>query len=148
MQAGDQNQDRIVERRGRHTIVAHLQLLGHVRVEESRTLDSVVTPVAFGGKPKPAELPKTGLCEVVSVDCSAKQIRVAIDPGKEKPDEAKRVYEQIAQVALSPPAELIGLSVWSLAKLRDYLLEQKIVSGISIERLRQATQPIRSPASP
>ena len=47
------------------------------------------------------------------------------------------VTEQIAQVALSPPAKLIGLSVWSLAKLRDYLVEQKIVAAISLERLRQ-----------
>lgn len=47
------------------------------------------------------------------------------------------VTEQIAQVALSPPATLIGMSVWSLAKLRDYLLAQKIVASISIERLRQ-----------
>lgn len=47
------------------------------------------------------------------------------------------VTEQIAQVALSPPRELIGLSVWSLSKLRDYLVEQKIVPSISLERLRQ-----------
>lgn len=47
------------------------------------------------------------------------------------------VTEQIAQVALSPPATLIGMSVWSLAKLRDYLIAQKIVGSISIERLRQ-----------
>jgi len=47
------------------------------------------------------------------------------------------VTEQIAQVALSPPRELIGMSVWSLAKLRDYLVDQKIVSSISLERLRQ-----------
>jgi transposase len=47
------------------------------------------------------------------------------------------ITEQIAEVALSPPRQLIGLSVWSLPKLRQYLIEQKIVSGISIERLRQ-----------
>jgi len=47
------------------------------------------------------------------------------------------VTEQIAQVALSPPKELIGMSVWSLAKLRDYLVAQKIVVSISLERLRQ-----------
>lgn len=47
------------------------------------------------------------------------------------------VTEQIAEVALSPPATLIGMSVWSLAKLREYLVAQKIVSWISIERLRQ-----------
>ena len=47
------------------------------------------------------------------------------------------VTEQIAEVALSSPKPLIGMSVWSLPKLRDYLVEQKIVAGISIERLRQ-----------
>jgi transposase len=47
------------------------------------------------------------------------------------------ITEQIAEVALSPPKQLIGLSVWSLPKLRQYLIEQKIVPGISIERLRR-----------
>jgi len=47
------------------------------------------------------------------------------------------VTEQIAEVALSPPRQLIGMSVWSLAKLRDYLIEQKIVAAISLEWLRQ-----------
>jgi len=47
------------------------------------------------------------------------------------------VTEQIAEVALSPPRELIGMSVWSLSKLREYLVAQKIVPSISIERLRQ-----------
>src|SRR5690606_10752827 len=47
------------------------------------------------------------------------------------------VVEQIAEVALSPPRQLIGMSVWSLPKLRDYLVEQEIVASISIERLRQ-----------
>lgn len=47
------------------------------------------------------------------------------------------VTEQIAEVALSSPKALIGMSVWSLPKLRDYLVAQRIVPGISIERLRQ-----------
>ena len=47
------------------------------------------------------------------------------------------VTEQIAEVALSSPKALIGMSVWSLPKLRDYLLAQRIVAAISIERLRQ-----------
>jgi len=47
------------------------------------------------------------------------------------------VTEQIAEVALSPPKELIGLSVWSLPKLREYLMAQKIVPSISLEWLRQ-----------
>jgi len=47
------------------------------------------------------------------------------------------VIEQIGEVALSPPKELIGMSVWSLAKLREYLVEQKIVRWISLEWLRQ-----------
>src|SRR5437868_6777292 len=47
------------------------------------------------------------------------------------------VIEQIAEVALAPPRELIGMSVWSLPKLRDYLVAQKVVPSISVERLRQ-----------
>jgi transposase len=47
------------------------------------------------------------------------------------------VTEQIAEVALSPPSTLIGMSIWSLAKLRQYLVAQKIVPSISLERLRQ-----------
>jgi len=47
------------------------------------------------------------------------------------------VVEQICQVALSPPKILIGMSVWSLEKLREYLIEQGIISWISLEWLRQ-----------
>jgi len=47
------------------------------------------------------------------------------------------VTEQIAEVALSSPKVLIGMSVWSLPKPRHYLVAQKIVPGISVERLRQ-----------
>jgi transposase len=47
------------------------------------------------------------------------------------------VTEQIAEVALSPPKQLIGMSVWSLPKLRDYLVAQEVVASISVERLRQ-----------
>lgn len=45
--------------------------------------------------------------------------------------------EQIGEVALSSPQALIGMTQWSLPKLRDYLVEQRIVSNISIEWLRQ-----------
>lgn len=45
--------------------------------------------------------------------------------------------EQISEVALSSPQSLIGMTQWSLPKLRDYLIEQRIVSHISIEWLRQ-----------
>ena len=45
--------------------------------------------------------------------------------------------EQIYEVALSPPKELIGMSVWSLPKLRTYLQEQGIVASICLEWLRQ-----------
>jgi transposase len=47
------------------------------------------------------------------------------------------IVEQVYEVALSPPKELIGMSVWSLPKLRDYLQEQGIVNSISMEWLRQ-----------
>jgi transposase len=41
------------------------------------------------------------------------------------------VLEQIAEVAVSSPVALIGLSRWSLTKLHDYLVEQKIIDSIS-----------------
>ncbi len=47
------------------------------------------------------------------------------------------VVERIGEVALSPSRQLIGMSVWSLAKLHDYLVEQGIVASISLEWLRQ-----------
>jgi len=47
------------------------------------------------------------------------------------------VTEQIAEVALCSPVALIGMSVWSLSKLRDYLIEQKIIAHISLEWLRE-----------
>lgn len=46
------------------------------------------------------------------------------------------VREQVAEVALSSPKALIGMARWSLAKLRDYLVEQEIVPSISLESLR------------
>ena len=45
--------------------------------------------------------------------------------------------EQICEISLSPPKELIGMAVWSLPKLRDYLIAQEIVPEISLEWLRQ-----------
>jgi len=47
------------------------------------------------------------------------------------------VVERIAEVALAPPKQLIGLNEWSLPKLRQYLIEQGVVKSISIEHLRQ-----------
>jgi len=47
------------------------------------------------------------------------------------------VREQIGEIALSSPISLIGMKQWSLAKLRDYLIEQEIVPSISVEWLRQ-----------
>lgn len=46
------------------------------------------------------------------------------------------LVEQIAEVALSSPKALIGMSRWSLTKLRDYLVEQKVIARISREWLR------------
>ena len=47
------------------------------------------------------------------------------------------ITEQIVEIALSSPKVLIGMTVWSLPKLRAYLIEQKVVPSISVERLRQ-----------
>lgn len=43
--------------------------------------------------------------------------------------------EQIAEIGLSSPIALIGMSQWSVPKLRQYLIEQKIVANISIRWL-------------
>jgi transposase len=53
------------------------------------------------------------------------------------------ITEQIAEVALSPPQQLIGMSVWSLSKLRAYLIQQRIIPGISLEQLRQILRSAR-----
>src|SRR5205085_11025779 len=37
------------------------------------------------------------------------------------------VCEQIAEIALSSPIALIGMTQWSLPKLRQYLIEQNVV---------------------
>lgn len=46
------------------------------------------------------------------------------------------VVEQMAEVALSSPKALIGMTQWSLSKLREYLVSQKIVPKISLDWLR------------
>lgn len=46
------------------------------------------------------------------------------------------VAERIADVALCSSVGLIGMTRWSLPKLRAYLVEQKIVAHISLEWLR------------
>jgi len=47
------------------------------------------------------------------------------------------VRAQIAEVALAAPQALIGMTQWSLPKLREYLMQQRIVPRISVEWLRQ-----------
>jgi transposase len=45
------------------------------------------------------------------------------------------ICEHIAEIALSSPIALIGMTQWSVPKLRQYLIEQKIVAHISIRWL-------------
>jgi transposase len=45
------------------------------------------------------------------------------------------ICEEIVAVALSSPIALIGMTQWSLTKLRQYLIEQKVVAHISIRWL-------------
>ena len=45
------------------------------------------------------------------------------------------IREQIAEIALCSPIALIGMSQWSVSKLRQYLIEQKIIAHISIRWL-------------
>jgi len=50
---------------------------------------------------------------------------------------AAQIVERIVEAALSPPKPRIGMTEWSLPKLRAYLIEQSIVASISIEHLRR-----------
>lgn len=45
------------------------------------------------------------------------------------------ICEEIAGIALSSPIALIGMSQWSVPKLRQYLIEQKLIAHISIRWL-------------
>jgi transposase len=45
------------------------------------------------------------------------------------------IRDQIVEIALCSPIALIGMSQWSLPKLRQYLVEQKVVAHISIRWL-------------
>jgi transposase len=45
------------------------------------------------------------------------------------------ICERIAEIALCSPMALIGMSQWSVPKLRLYLIEQKVVGNISIRWL-------------
>jgi transposase len=45
------------------------------------------------------------------------------------------ICEHIADIALSSPIALIGMTQWSVPKLRQYLIEQKVVAHISIRWL-------------
>ncbi len=45
------------------------------------------------------------------------------------------ICERIGEIALSSPIALIGMTQWSLAKLRQYLIEQKVIAHISLRWL-------------
>lgn len=47
------------------------------------------------------------------------------------------VVDEIVAVALAPPRVLIGMTQWSLSKLREYLVSQHILSHISLVWLRE-----------
>ena len=57
------------------------------------------------------------------------------------------IRERIVEVALCSPIGLIGRSPWSLPKLRQYLVEQKIIAHISIHWLGEILRryKVRSP---
>ncbi len=82
------------------------RVLGHVRVEQTRPLDSIVTAVAHEGVEKPTALPATGLCEVVAVDYSVSRLRIGIEPGIKGRDEVKQL---IVNALKTLPKEETGL---------------------------------------
>ena len=66
------------------------RVLGYVRVEQTRPLDSVVVAVAHDDVPKPAALPATGLCEVAVVNYPVNPLLVGIEAGTKARDDLKR----------------------------------------------------------
>lgn len=90
-------------------------------------------------------------CIAEAVDCSVQWVRQVIhrfnDDGIDGVTwypwfqvHAARVFtadirEQIAEIALGPPETLIGMTQWSVPKLRQYLIEQKVVAHISVRWL-------------
>lgn len=64
--------------------------------------------------------------------------------GQGKPTRFKAdILQEIAEAALSSPVALIGMTRWSLSKLRDYLVEQRIVPAISRAWLRVLLRRLR-----
>jgi transposase len=53
------------------------------------------------------------------------------------------ILGEIAEAAVSSPVALIGLTRWSLSKLRDYLIEERIVAAISCQWLRVLLRRLR-----
>jgi transposase len=53
------------------------------------------------------------------------------------------ILAEVAEVALCSPVALIGMNRWSLSKLRDYLVEQRIVAAISRAWLRVLLRRLR-----
>jgi transposase len=101
-------------------------------------------------------LSRGGVCNreiAARVDCTPQWVRIILHRFNDRGIEGIQWYpyfqartgprkfladirEQIAAVALSPPGILIGMNQWSLAKLREYLIEQKIIAEISLSWLR------------
>jgi transposase len=86
------------------------------------------------------------------IGCEARKVRTAIkafnikglnalERGKAKGAEPRITKEQQAKILMTASTEphRLGLhfTTWSLSKLRTYVIEQKIVDTISIERVRQ-----------
>ncbi|MBA4192248.1 MAG: hypothetical protein C0467_30125 [Planctomycetaceae bacterium] len=80
------------------------RVLGHVRVEQTRPLDSVVVPVEYEGNARPTELPAAATCEVVAVDYSLGQLRIGVEN-----DTTGEVKQRIAAALRSLPKEETGL---------------------------------------
>src|SRR5262249_17418398 len=98
-------------------------------------------------------LSRGGVCNrdiALRCDCSAQWVRVLIHRFNERGLDGISWYpwmcgcgkasrfkidalERIAEVDVSSPVALIGMTRWSLSKLRDYLVEQRIIAPISRE---------------
>ncbi len=82
------------------------RVLGYVRIDEMRPLESTVSAVEYEKMPKLAALPASALCEVVAVDYSLSGLRVGVEAGKPYSNELKK---EVAAALRALPKEEVGL---------------------------------------
>lgn len=119
------------------------RVLGHVRVEQTRPLDSIVVAIAYEGAEKPAELPASGLCEVVAVNYLSEPLRIGIDSGNKGQDDLKR---EVVRVLRALPKEEAGLFQLEEDLQRSHFVMRMAASGPELVAASGLRPPVPLPA--